>query len=337
MRIVNLAENTAGDSGCGAEHGLSFYIETGTHKVLMDTGASALFLENAEKLGIDLTKVDTVVISHGHYDHGGGISAFSAINPEAVIYLQEGAFDAFYSQHDPDEEPHYIGLEQGLRDLPQLKRIRGSFRIDDTLELFSDIGSSRPSPEGNRDLKRRTSSGDVEDDFRHEQCLVVTDSGRHILFSGCAHHGILNILERYRELYGRDPDAVISGFHMMKHGAYTEEETQQIIDTALALRKCRTVFYTGHCTGIPAYEAMHRIMGSQLRYVHSGDAIPDDALVYAPSAADANAEKRRFTALGHTQSRSPKGRSSYMKWHRFFAWSAVFCFIMTMITGYKRK
>ena len=72
MRIINLMENTKGAEGCVWEHGLSFYIETKKHKLLADTGASEAFLKNAVVLGIDLRRVDTVILSHGHYDHGGG-------------------------------------------------------------------------------------------------------------------------------------------------------------------------------------------------------------------------------------------------------------------------
>ena len=99
MRIINLVENTEGTSGCGVEHGLCFYIETEKHKLLMDTGQTGLLLENAEKLGIDLTQVDTVVLSHGHYDHGGGILPFAKINPTAKIYVPEAAFGEYYSMN----------------------------------------------------------------------------------------------------------------------------------------------------------------------------------------------------------------------------------------------
>ena len=76
MKIVNLIENTEGCSGCASEHGLSFYIETVKHKLLVDTGATDTFIRNAEILGVDLAAVDTVILSHGHYDHGGGLPAF---------------------------------------------------------------------------------------------------------------------------------------------------------------------------------------------------------------------------------------------------------------------
>ena len=79
MKIVNLIENTEGCSGCASEHGLSFYIETVKHKLLVDTGATDTFIRNAEILGVDLAAVDTVILSHGHYDHGGGLPAFVKI------------------------------------------------------------------------------------------------------------------------------------------------------------------------------------------------------------------------------------------------------------------
>ena len=119
MRVINLTENTPGAEGCGYEHGLCFYIETEHHRLLMDTGQTDLFARNAEQLGIDLTLVDTVVISHGHYDHGGGLLHFARINPGAKIYIRASAFGPYYSI-DSSGKPHYIGLAEGIRDLPGL-------------------------------------------------------------------------------------------------------------------------------------------------------------------------------------------------------------------------
>ena len=275
MRIINLVENTEGASGCGSEHGLSFYIEMEHHKLLADTGATDLLLKNAEKLGIDLTEVDTVILSHGHYDHGGGILPFAEIDPAAKIYIPAAAFGAYYSLRDG--APRYIGLAEEIRRLPQVVIVGGTaagiFRIDDELSLFSGIGNTYPIPSANRNLRVKTKQGLRQDDFRHEQCLVVSEGGRKVLLSGCAHHGILNVLDRYRELFGGEPDVAISGFHMMKKSGYSEEDLDMIADTAKELCKVSTVFYTGHCTGTEPFEAMKKIMGGQLRYVHSGDEI----------------------------------------------------------------
>jgi mRNA degradation ribonuclease J1/J2 len=72
MIIKTLVENTALSKNFGSEHGLSLYIEANSHKILFDVGASELFLENAKKLNVDISEVDYLIISHGHYDHGGG-------------------------------------------------------------------------------------------------------------------------------------------------------------------------------------------------------------------------------------------------------------------------
>ena len=278
MRIVNLVENTLGPAGLDSEHGLCFYIETARHKLLMDTGASGLLIANAEKKGIDLTQVDTVILSHGHYDHGGGILAFASMNPAARIYMQRDAFRAYYSQ--PKEKLHYIGIDPAIKDLPQLVLVDGNYRIDEELALFAGIGRALPFPESNNILKvKREDDTLALDDFRHEQCLVLSQQGRHILFSGCAHHGILNVMARYRELYKGDPDAVISGFHMMKKTDYSVDEIKAIVHTAHELKEFKnTVFYTGHCTGERAFDIMKEIMGSQLVYVHCGDEVilPDN-------------------------------------------------------------
>ena len=95
MKIVNLIENTNGHAPCVAAHGLSFYIETVGHRLLVDLGPSEETLRNAERLGVDLKTVDTVVLSHGHYDHTGGVMAFAAVNRTAPVFMQKSAVDAY--------------------------------------------------------------------------------------------------------------------------------------------------------------------------------------------------------------------------------------------------
>ena len=140
MRIVNLIENTEGSAECACSHGLSFYVETEKHKLLVDLGPSEETLKNAEKLDIDLTQVDTVILSHGHYDHSGGIMTFSGINPNAVIYMQESANEDYYSDNgegEGEERYRYIGIDKAIMNLPQVRAIKGDHCIDDELELFT--------------------------------------------------------------------------------------------------------------------------------------------------------------------------------------------------------
>ncbi len=271
MRIVNLIENTEGSRGCLFEHGLSFYVETGEHKLLVDAGATGAFLVNAQRLGVDLGQVDMMILSHGHYDHGGGILDLAAQHPHIRILMQNGADGAYY--HKNDKMVKYIGIDPQVMELPQVELVEGDKEIDDGIFLFTGVTGRKLWPSGNRELKEKRGAGFCQDEFLHEQYLVLSEGRKRVLLSGCAHNGILNIIEKYRELYGTDPDVVVSGFHMNKKHGYSQEDLETIKEIAAELKKTDTLFYTGHCTGEIPYQIMKKIMGEQLVYVHSGDEI----------------------------------------------------------------
>lgn len=268
MKIITLVENTEGTENCIAEHGLSLYIKTEKHKLLLDAGQTDAAVKNAAVLGIDLSAVDTVILSHGHYDHSGGIMPFSELNRTARIIMQRKAVEPHYNGE------RYNGIDKAILELPNVVLADGDMKLDDELFLFSGITGRRCFPQGNRKLMRIQDGEKVPDDFAHEQCLVITQEGKKWLLSGCAHNGILNIIDRYREIFGDAPDYVISGFHMMKRdGEHTDEEKAVIIETARELSKMNTVFYSGHCTGLPAFEMMKEIMGDKLVALHSGQRV----------------------------------------------------------------
>lgn len=263
MKLIVLMEDTCGSPQCEYEHGLSIYIETLKHKILMDTGASEKTIRNAQRLGVDLSQVDTAVLSHGHYDHSGGMLAFRQMNQEAVIYMQQSALFDYY------HNGRYIGVDKSIQKLPNIKMLDGGAVIDEEIAFFAQITGRRFWPQSNIGLCRRVDGEDLQDEFVHEQCLVIRGE-KNLLISGCAHNGILNILDRYQELYGEFPDAAVSGFHMMKKSDYTEQEAEIIRQTAYELQKMNTIFYTGHCTGQKAIELMQPIMKDQMIQIHCG-------------------------------------------------------------------
>lgn len=273
MRVVNLIENLPGQTGLPCEHGLSFYIEAEGHRILMDTGATGLFADNAEALGVDLRQVDLAVLSHGHYDHGGGLIRFALENEHAPIYVRRGAEGGFY--HQSGEELRYIGLSEEAKNLSRLKFLESGecCQISEGVELFAGVNGRRLWPEGNRELVSAYGDGVVQDAFAHEQYLALFLEGKRVLVSGCAHNGILNILDHYRQLYGGDPQVVFSGFHMARKQGLTGPDVADIRQTAAELAGMSTIFYTGHCTGIEAYEMMKEIMGEKIQYLHCGESV----------------------------------------------------------------
>lgn len=259
--IKVLAENTAISNEFLAEHGLSLYVETDNHNLLFDTGQSDLFFKNAQNMGTDLAKVDTVVISHGHYDHGGGLKTFMSQNLIAKIYINKNAFGDFYNSSDK-----YIGLDQSLKDNERIVLTDDEYKIDDELFLFSANKEERPFETQSNNLFASVNEKREVDRFLHEQYLYITENNKKVLISGCSHKGILNIMNFTKRL---KLDALIGGFHFMK--MELDVQGEKILDfTAAELLKYKTKYFTCHCTGVKQYEYLKKKMKEQISYISAG-------------------------------------------------------------------
>ena len=134
MKITVLTENTAKNDSFKCEHGLSLYIKTNDKKILFDAGQSDIFLKNSKTLGIDLRTVDLCILSHGHYDHGGGLKYFLEINNTAPIYINENAFEPHYNG-----KGKYIGLDPVLKESKRLVITNDICKIDDNMKMLARI------------------------------------------------------------------------------------------------------------------------------------------------------------------------------------------------------
>ena len=158
VKVVTLLENAACREGLASAHGLSLYLETPRHRILFDMGPDGAFVENAAALGVDLKTVDLAVLSHGHYDHGGGLAAFCRCNDTARIYIRRDAFGEFLSA-DPGQEPHYIGLPEDLELFRERFVLTGpETKIDEELTLFACWSARRRAYSPTRFPMNRISS-----------------------------------------------------------------------------------------------------------------------------------------------------------------------------------
>lgn len=276
MKIVTLLENTTDSDDLRCAHGLSFFIESAHHMIISDFGPNDFFYFNAQRMGVPVKMVDLAVLSHGHYDHGNGIPVFLDQNEKAKLYVQKGAFDEYYGRNEAEGTKsvtyEYIGVNDNHAQNDRVVIVDGDMKIDDEVEIFSGVTARRMVSQANATLMKKISENNYEkDDFSHEQNLVIKNpDGTAVMFSGCAHSGIVNIMEEAYQRYGTSLKAVFGGFHLLNPDSDEEIDEDMVKALSIELKKYPVTYYTGHCTGHVAYELLKKLMGSQIQYCHTG-------------------------------------------------------------------
>ena len=265
MRVTVLVENDTARPDLRSEHGLALWIETGEHSILFDTGASDAVVANATLLGIDLSTADAIVISHGHYDHTGGLAAVARRAGGAAIYAGPNV-----------TEPKYARKEGGLREVgldhQTINAVAHRLRVaqDDQIlvpgvHVVSGFPADFPLPADNDRLLVRGPEGMRPDPFTDEIALVVDTREGAVLISGCSHSGIGNIvakaLSRTGQLVG-----IIGGFHLHKEGDQTVREVAKSLEGIARI-------HTAHCTGSQAVDTLRSILGPKLARFRAGSVI----------------------------------------------------------------
>jgi 7,8-dihydropterin-6-yl-methyl-4-(beta-D-ribofuranosyl)aminobenzene 5'-phosphate synthase len=268
MVIKVLSENTSISPEFMTEHGLSVHIETNGNKILFDTGAGGVFLENAKKLGVNIAEVDYAVLSHGHYDHGGGLKLFMKENSKAPVYVHPKAFERHYSVKPDGVE--FIGIDETLAGEKRIIMTGERFFIADGIELFSNISGNELVSQSNKTLMAEKEGVIVQDAFEHEQNLVIREGEKGVLFAGCAHNGIVNIINHYLSIKRHYPDFCLGGFHLSNPSAGKSEEETLIRKIGEILFKTGTKYYTCHCTGMKSFHLLKEVMEDRIEYLAAG-------------------------------------------------------------------
>ena len=289
MKITVLLENATPTDRFCAKHGLSMLIELADRSILFDMGPDGSFIENAKAMGVDVLEADFAVISHGHYDHGGGLRAYleatEAAAKKTPIYVHERAF-----------EDHRANTPRGLKDIgiePSLLEeypdrfalVGGEFEIGEGLLLFSAVEMKELAPVSNRVLLERVAGvAGVEaaadelanftlDSFEHEQSLLIEEDGKVTLVTGCSHCGIVNIMKKAESILGAPLHAVVAGFHLMNPATGKVEDLGAAKQVAQLMAERPTRYYTFHCTGLAAYSVLRDVLGEQVNYLYTGSKV----------------------------------------------------------------
>ncbi|NLP10110.1 MBL fold metallo-hydrolase [bacterium] len=267
VHITILVDNQAGP-GLTAEHGLSFWMEVDGKSILFDAGQGRVFANNAQTLGIDLHRTDAVVLSHGHYDHTGGIPWILQAAPQAAVYAHPSILKESYSVRDGVAKPVSIpatsraSLDQAGR---QVVWVTGP------LTLFSQVELSGPIP---RDTDFEDTGGPFyldpqgvqSDQLEDDLALWIPTTKGLVVCLGCCHAGLVNTLHHIHRLSGQQPvHAVLGGLHLLQAGR------ERMMRTVTALRgRTPDRIIPCHCSGKEAVAELRQAFPEQVTPGYAG-------------------------------------------------------------------
>ena len=266
MKVSILTENRTSKGKFLAEHGLSVFIEFNDMNILFDTGQTDVYCHNADIMGVDLSKTDCIVLSHGHYDHCGGYVHFPVKEKYPVTYVREKAFERKFTKDKNGYRE--IGIPWKYEDYKDRIIFTGEkTQIAENIYLCSDIPFSVPFEEPFKGLLVQNGEEKITDRMQDEQMLVIDTEKGLVIFIGCSHPGIANCLSYAKKLFpDRKINTVFAGMHLE---VVSDERFRKTIEFLKKLDIERII--PVHCTGVIKACEMKRILGEHCSIYGAGD------------------------------------------------------------------
>ncbi|KJU70625.1 MBL fold metallo-hydrolase [Clostridium baratii] len=253
MKITTIIENEATKlSNLYKEHGLCYFIEIDGLNILFDTGKSYKAYENFKKLGLDDKKIDYIILSHGHYDHTGGLKVFlENIKCKPKIIVGNEFFSRKYKYHLKENNKKYIGIDFNLEYLKEknieIIEVKESIKLTDKINLISNLKGidERNILEGEDVLAVKYNNSLIRDDFREELVIAIERSYSIILITGCAHNKIQYIAKYIKNKFNKSNLIIIGGVHLSNA---TDKEINEAIDNLkeINIKKVSLCHCSGH-------------------------------------------------------------------------------------------
>lgn len=259
------------------EHGLSLYIKYNDKNILFDAGPSDVLVSNSEKLNINLKDIDYLILSHGHFDHGGGIIPFLQVNSKAKIFIQRNSFKNYYFKNEQDTE--YIGLNPVILEKYSDRIVlidESVYNITNDIFLVPNIIIEKEITYNNKAMLINERANIFSQDcFEHEQAMIIKDNNKFYLFSGCSHKGIINIGNSIKRIFNISHiDYVIGGLHLVDDPiSKAPIKNSELDEVAEYLKNNITQTYSCHCTGDPAYNYLRNTLHNKIKYLRTGSEI----------------------------------------------------------------
>lgn len=264
--VVKILIDNLTQSDLVPEWGLAVYIEYNGHKILLDAGETGAFMDNASAMGIDMEQVEFGVLSHAHYDHADGMSAFFEKNKKAKFYLRAGSAENCYGEKDGALK--YIGIHKGYLEQyhDRIVYVDGDYEIIPGVTLIPHKMPCMYEQGKKAGMYVKLNGRICVDCFSHEQSLVFETEKGLVIFNSCSHGGADHIVAETAMTYpGKKIYALIGGLHLFRSSEETVRElTSKIEETGIEK------IYTGHCTGEEAFDILKEALGNKVEQIYTG-------------------------------------------------------------------